>query len=168
MKGFQLFADVFSIFVLLGVIMLSMLILWAFIVLYNIELNLGIANTRTVELTLFFNPMKYDTTLMSLLEYEYDGIPIRKILNAVAIQENSIIWLDDKLIDTGSVCQGFLSSRIDEPYILKIVFGEKEILIVNNEMPLVPHTPLRFQESSTKLFSLDGTDVELKLLVYVK
>ena len=111
MKGFQLFADVFSIFVLLGVIMLSMLILWAFIVLYNIELNLGIANTRTVELTLFFNPMKYDTTLMSLLEYEYDGIPIRKILNAVAIQENSIIWLDDKLIDTGSVCQGFLSSK---------------------------------------------------------
>ncbi|MBU0757928.1 MAG: hypothetical protein KKF44_07695 [Nanoarchaeota archaeon] len=168
MKGFQLFSDIFSIFVLLGVIMLSMLILWAFILLYNVETNLGVATTRTVELTLFFNPVRYDTTLLSLMEYENNGMPIKKILNAVAIQENTVVWLEGNLIDLSSVCENFLSSRIDEPYLLKAVTGTREIIIVQENMPSLPRTPLRVQESSTKLFTLDGTDVELKLWVYVK
>jgi len=165
MKGITLFSDIFSIFVLIGVIMLATLLIWAFIVIYSFEAQLGVATPRTVELTLFFNPLKYDTTIMSLLEYEYEGIPMKKILNAVAIQENTTVWIENKIIDASLVVENFLSSRIDEPFMLKMILPSREIIIVEEVMPPIPG-PLYVQETSTKLFLLDGRNVELKLLVY--
>jgi len=165
MKGITLFSDVFSLFVLIGVIMLASVLLWAFIVVYNVQEKLGFVNPRIVELTLLFNPIKYDMTIISLLEYEYNGIPIKKILNAVAIQENTTVWIEGEEIDASIVCENFLSSRIDEPYMLKII-PKQELIIVGQIMPSIPETPLHVQETSTKLFLLDGENVELKLLVY--
>jgi len=173
MKGFTLFADIFSVFVLIGIIMLVSILLWTFILIYDVESKLGFANVRPVELTMFFNPIKYDTTLMSLLEYNSNGIPIRKILNAVAIQEKKTdVWIDNQEItDVGVICEDFLSNPLDpkikDPYILKITLPSKEIEIVNKGIPSLSGTTTHLQEVTTKLFLLDGRDAELKLLVYI-
>jgi hypothetical protein len=123
-------------------------------------------------LTIFSNPVKYDATLSALLESSYDGIQVKKILEAVAIQENTSVWVDDgtsnKLVDANLACKNFLSPVINEPYVLKVVLSTKEIMVVENTIPSMPNMPTHFQETSTKLFLLNGDDAELKLLVYVK
>lgn len=170
MKGFSLYADLLSIFILIGIIMLASLLLWTLIIIYNVEINLGTARPRTIELTFFFNPVKYDTTLMSFLETQHNGIPMKKILNAVAIQENSIVWLEGKEInDLSTFCDNFLSPKIgSNPYILKVVLPSKEIILVEKPMPSFPDTPLHLQETTSKLFLLDGSTADMKLLVFIK
>lgn len=165
MKGITLFADILSVIVLLAIIMFMSLIVWSYIILHQVYVNFGIATPRTVELTLFYLPVKYDTTMLAFLEFEYNGIPMKKILEAAAIQESTNIWLEGKEIDVATASGNFLSSRIDKPFILKIVLPHKEIKIIENEIKSSISKPTSVQEASTKLFLLNGEVAELQLIV---
>jgi hypothetical protein len=165
MKGISLFADILSVLFLLAFVMFSTLIIWSFIVIHQVEVNLNIATPRTVELTLFYLPVKYDTTLLAFLEYQYDGLSMKKILEAAAIQESTNIWIEGKDIDVRAASKTFLLSRIDKPFILKIILPDKEIKIIENEIKSSVSKPTTIQETTTKLFLLNGEVADLKLSV---
>ena len=166
MRGISLFADVLSILVLLAIIMFMTLLVWSFIILHQIEVTLNIATPRTVELTIFFLPVRYDTIMLAFLEYQYSEISMKKILEVAAIQENNVIWLEGKEINATKAAENFLLSRIDKPFILKIVLPQKEIKIIENEeIKFSTARPTAFQETSIKLFLLNGEVADLKLLV---
>jgi hypothetical protein len=145
--------------------MLGTLVIWSLIIFYQAELTLGIATPRTVQLTMFYLPAKYDSTMLAFLESEYEGLPMKKILEAVAIQENATIWLEGKSINATIASEGFLSPRMSKSFILKIVLPDKEIMIIKNNIISSIEKPTSVQESSTKLFLLNGEVVDLKLLV---
>jgi len=165
MKGIALFADLLSLLMLLAIIMFMTILVWSFIIIHQVEANFGIASPRVVELTLFYYPLKYDTTMLALLEYNYNGIPMKKIFEVAAIQESSKVWIEGQEIDVAQISKSFLSSRIDKTYLLKIVLPTKEIEIIENSIPYSSSKPTSIQETSTKLFLLDGEVADLKLLV---
>jgi hypothetical protein len=165
MKGIDLFATTFSILILLAMIMLMTLLVWSFIIVHQVEADFHIANPRTVELTIFYLPVKYDSTIMAFLEYKDNGLPMKKILEAAAIQEDTNIWIEGKSIDVTVASKNFLLSRINKPFILKLVLPDKEIKIIDNNILSSISTPTAIQETSAKLFLLNGEIAELKLLV---
>jgi uncharacterized membrane protein len=165
MKGVTLFADVVSVLVLLAIIMLSTLLVWGLILLQNVTTFVGIISPRSVELTIFHLPTKYDTTLLALLEYKVQGIAMKRWLEAAAIQESKVVWLDGKTIDAEEESRDFLAASIDNPYLLKIVLPNKELIVVENEIFSSLSRPTSIQETTAKLFLLNGEVVDLKLLV---
>jgi hypothetical protein len=165
MKGIALFADILSLLILLAIIMFMTILVWSFIILHQVEVNLGVATPRTVELTLFYLPVKYDTMMLAFLENTYNGIPIKRIIEAAAIQENTDVWIEGNDINLTTVSKNYLSARIDKPFILKIVLPDKEIKIIENEIKSSVSKPTSIQESTVKLFLLNGEIADLKLLV---
>ena len=165
MKGISLFADFVSLIILLAIIMFMTILVWSFIILQTVEERFGVTTPRTVELTLFYLPMKYDTALLAFLEYNYDGVPMKKIIEAAAIQESTNVWIEGKNIDLETASGNFLLSKIENPFLLKIVLPNKEIIIIDNKIKSPITKPTSLQESSTKLFLLNGEIGELKLLV---
>jgi hypothetical protein len=165
MRGVTLFADVVSVLVLLAIIMLSTLLVWGLILLQNASTAIGIISPRTVELTIFHLPTKYDTTLLALLEYKVQGIAMKRLLEAAAIQESKVVWLEGKTINVETESRNFLAASITNPYLLKIVLPNKELVIVDNEILSSLSRPTSIQETGAKLFLLNGKVVDLKLLV---
>jgi hypothetical protein len=165
MKGVTLFADVISVLVLLAVIMISVLIIWWLILIRNVEVWAGAASPRMVDLTVYYLPAKYDAILMTFLESQSNGVSMKRALEAAAIQESKMVWLDGQNVDVGDAATTFLSS-IGKPYILKIVLPNKEVLIANNEeIKSAASRPTELQQTSEKLFLLNGEVVDLELLV---
>jgi len=159
MKGVTLISDVFLIICLLSIIVIMTLFIWALIMIHQVEYKLY-PTPRTVELKLFFRPVNYDAIMSAFLEYENEGITMKKILNAVAIQGKTDIWLDGKPINAKAVSEGFLTPQINKDYLLKI--GE---ITVAESRTLSSETVLGLQKVSTELFLLNGEKVYLQLFV---
>jgi hypothetical protein len=157
MKGITLFSDLFVLFMLIVVIILMCSLVWVFTEIYGVEASLGLVSPRTVTLRIFFNPIKYESALSAFLELKYEGMSMKKILNVVAIQKNTNIWIDGKSIDATQVSKTFLDQMINKPYLLKI--REPEIVIASSL------SALNWQKVSTKLFLLDGKYVDLEFYV---
>ncbi len=85
---------------------------------------------------------------------------MKKILNAVVIQNNTTVWMPDinKFVDASDVSENFLdqifSGRI---YLLKT--RDPEIIICSSGKSNY------WQKTSTELFSLNGKPVDLELYV---
>jgi len=164
MKGVTLISDIFLMICLLAITVIMSLFIWALITIFQVESKFmpgGMPTTRNVELKLFFKPVTYDSLMSAFLEYESQGIKIKKILNAVAIQGKTDIWLEGKFIDVSSVSEGFLTPQIDKNYLLRI--GDKTI--AKNGQLTSQNLPLEIQKVSTFLFILNGKEVFMQLFV---
>ncbi len=148
------------ILAIMGTAAIMITIIWAMMQVRGIDAFLGIYAPRNVELKIHSNPTKYDAMILTFLEYEHEGIPMKKILNAVAIQDNTNIWIDDKWIDVKLVSEEFLGREIDRPYLLKIRDPELEIASSGDEIVV-----MGIQKVSQKVFLLDGEGVDLELYI---
>ena len=164
MKGITLISDIFLIIVLLAITVIMSLFIWVLILTFNVESKFvpgGMPTTRNVELKLVFKPITYDSVMSAFLEYEYQGVPMKKILEAVAIQENANVWLEGKTIDAGSVSENFLTPQINKYYLLKI----GDITLAKNGQLTSQSSPLGAQKVSMNLFTLNGKEVFMQLFV---
>ncbi len=166
MKGITLLSDVFLLIVLLAVIVFMSIFAWSLIITFEAESRLGMITPRTVELNLFFRPVKYDNTLLAFLELEYEGIKVKKIINAIPIQNSTVVWLG-KFIDTENVCKN-LSQMISNDFILKIKpKRSSEIIVCKKGTTARPPVKLTFtQKIVTEIFLLNGESAELQLFVF--
>ena len=155
----------------------TLLLLFVFIVIMGglhfvlrpiigIEALLGLgpaaAGTREVTIRTLLKPTIDDSALLTFLEMEYNGISMKRILTAVAIQENTKIWIDGGFIDAEQAAMNFLGHADSgilkgRKYLLKI--REPEIVIAKS----LEMVPARSQKVSTELFLLDGSSVSLVL-----
>jgi len=159
MKGVTIISDIFLLIVTLALTVLMIGFIYAMIYIHGVEAQLGVASPRSVEYEVLFNPVEYDTTLLAYLEYEHEGITMKKILNAVAIQENTTVWIDGKFVNVKEVSENYFRDLIERSYLMKI--REPEIYIAQKgELPAAPVT---IQKVSTKLFLLNGESVDLEL-----
>jgi len=158
MKGVTLISDLFLLITSLALTVLMISFIWALIVIHGVEGSLGITSPRNVGYKVMFNPINYDTTLLAFLELNNNGITMKKLINAVVVQNNTIVWLDGRFIDAKTVSENYLSSFIDRPYLLKTRNPEIDIA----ESGTLLGT---FQKVSMKLFTLNGEDVDLELYV---
>ncbi len=169
MRGFSIYGDLFSIFVLIATIMIVSLLVWSFIIIQESFSLLQMDTPRRVELTMFTYPIKYDSMMLAFLEYEYDGIPIKRALNAVAIQGNPVVWLEGKWIDTTAAAEEYFMidpPKISKAFLLRIQSLDMEIKVFEEGDFLVSSIePLRFQKTSIDMFSLNGELVYLELFV---
>lgn len=166
MKGVTLISDIFLLISLLAITVIMSLFIWALIYTFQVESKLspgGMLTTRNVELKLFYRPVNYDALMSAFLEYGYQGIPMKKILNAVAIQgKTTDVWLDGVLIsDVKNVCESFLTPQINKYYLLKI----GDVIVANYGTLTSSDTPTEIQKVSTYLFLLNGEKTYLQLFV---
>jgi len=157
MKGVTLFSDLFVLFILIVVVILMCGLIWVFTMIYSVEATLGFANPREVTLRIFFNPLKYESVLLSFLELKHQEISMKEILTLVAIQNNTNIWVDGKNIDAKAVSEDFLGKMLEKPYLLKTV--DPQITIASYSYSS------SWQKISTKLFLLNGEAVDLEFYV---
>lgn len=159
MKGIELLSDLFILFMLIIIVILMCGLIWAFTLIYGVESSLGLVNPRQVTLRILFQPLKYESVLLTFLELEHQEMPMKKILNVVAIQGTTDIWIDGKTIDAKSVSEGFLTEILEEKtYLLKTI--NPEIIIARSST-----LSSSLQKVSTKLFLLDGESINLELYV---
>jgi hypothetical protein len=160
MKGIFLLSSLFLFILLIIVVIMMSSLIWIFTEIYGVEARLGLANPREVIIKILFNPARYESALLALLELEYQGIPMKKILNAVAIQNNTTIWLPEihDFIDASEISNDFLNQLLEgRSYLLKI--REPEIIIASFSKSST------LQKVSTKIFLLNGEPVDLELYV---
>jgi len=166
MKGIFLMSKMFLIFTTLAMTIILTTIIWLLIVTHEIESRLFVTSPRNVELSLFIRPSKYETTLLSFLELEKDGIPMKKLIEAVAIQNSTDIWIDGKSINVRAAADGYLQNIIDTDYLLKISYpDEPEIKISEVQLSTSSQVPLQAFKTSTELFLPDGKIAYLKFFV---
>ena len=159
MKGITLLSDFFLLIILIIVIIMMSGLLWVIMLIYGVEAQLGFVNPREVTLRVLFNPLKYESVLLTFLELEHQGIRMKKILNSVAIQNSLNVWVDGKPIDASEVSEEFLNQLLEgRTYLLKIV--KPEIIIAKSTV-----LSSSLQKTSTKLFLLNGNFVELEFYV---
>jgi hypothetical protein len=156
-KGVTLLSNIFLFIMILVLMVLMGIFIWAVMLIQGVEAQLGISSPRNIELTVLFKPVDYDTTLLSFLETEYQGVPMKRIINAVAIQETTDVWIEGKNIDVKMVSEDFLKI-IEKPYLLKI--RDPEIILAENEK-----LSLDIQKVSTNVFLLNGDSIDLELYV---
>lgn len=165
MKGISLLSDLFMLFALISVTIMMTLFLWYLILIYEFALQpAGMSTTRDVTLRLLIEPADYDSTMLAFLELKHQGITMKRLLNAAAIQGSTDIWIDGKDIDLAAVAESALTPMIENDYILKIA-SQPEINVVTHGAWVSGNTPMGLQEVSTDLFLLNGGAVELQLLV---
>lgn len=157
MKGFTLLSDIFMLFTLIGVSVLMVTFVYVIWLTHGTLSKLGITGPQQIALTLFYKPVQYDSTLMSFLELTNSSIPMKDLLEQVAIQNSTYIWLNGESIDVSSVSNRFMKEILNRPYILKIV--KPEITIASNGFSK------SYEKISTKLFLLDGKYVSLEFYV---
>ena len=160
MKGIFLLSSLFTFIILIIVIIMMTSLIWIFTEIYVVEESLGLVNPREVEIRILFNPARYESALLSFLELEHQGIPMKKILNAVAIQNSAEVWIP-KIKDSivvSDISRDFLNDMLNgKPYLLKI--REPEIIIGAFSESSI------WQKVSTKAFLLNGEPVDLELYV---
>jgi hypothetical protein len=160
MKGIFLLSSLFSILILIIVIVLMSSLIWIFTEIYGVEANMGLVNPREVKIRILFNPAKYESVLLSFLELEHQGMPMKKILNAVVIQNDAEAWMTEikDFIDVSKISSDFLNQMLDgKPYLLKI--REPELIISSFSESSI------WQKVSTKVFLLDGSDIDVELYI---
>jgi len=165
MKGITLLSDLFLLLTLIALTVIMTLFLWYLIMFFEFVIEpVGADSPREVTLRLFIKPVKYDSVMLAFLELEHDGIPMKKIINAVAIQDKTDIWIEGKFIDGKAVSEGFLSQMINKNYLLKI--SPQDIHVAEfGSLTSTEEIPLGIQKVSTELFLLNGEAVDLQLFV---
>jgi hypothetical protein len=163
MKG-GILAGLFLVLMTIMIVLIVSGLIWVFTEIYGVSAKLGLVNPREVTLRVFFKPLEDDSVMLSLLEHEYVSgstrIPMKRILNAVAIQGTTSIWLDNNFIDVKSEVGGILNKvYFDRGYLLKI--SNPELIIASSQRGVKKD----LQTVSTKLFLLDGKTIDLQLLV---
>ncbi len=160
MKGteVELFSDIFLLFALAAMTVLIVTFIYYAWIAYSIESYLGDVGTRRVALTLFFYPVKYDSTFLTFLELTDNGVPMKDLLTLAAIQEDTEIWYNGENIDVSDISKEFLDDMLDRPYLLKI--SNPEVIIASSG-----ELSTRLQKMSTKLFDFDGDPILLELYV---
>jgi hypothetical protein len=159
MKGITLLQDTFMILAIMGTAAIMIAIIWAMMSIRGIDAYLGLYSPRRIEINVLSNPTKYDAMLLSFLEYEYQGMPMKKLLNAVAIQGKTDIWIDGKTIDVRSVSENFLK-KLKRPYLLKMRNPEIIIAESNNEIYVMD-----IQKVSEDIFLLNGEVAQIELYI---
>ncbi len=160
MKGISIFSDLFTLFILIIVIVFMCVLIWIFTEIYVIGSSFGLIQPREATVRVLYSPIKYESALLTFLEIRYQGMKMKKILNAVVIQNNTTVWMPDinKFVDASDVSENFLdqifSGRI---YLLKT--RDPEIIICSSGKSNY------WQKTSTELFSLNGKPVDLELYV---
>lgn len=161
MKG--IIAGIFLLIMLIIVVLLISGLIWVFTGIYGVESHLGLAGPREVALNVLFKQTTLESTLLSFLELEYQGIPMKKILNAVVIQCKTDVWVENEFINAEEAAKHYFEDPVEgmlksKRYLLKI--RNPEIIIAKSE-----DLPRSLQKVSTKLFLLNGDDVDLELYV---
>jgi len=160
MKGVSLLSDIFLLLALIAVTIMMTMFIWYLILIYEVILTpTGLSTTREVNIRLLSGPAGYYSTMLSFLELNYNNIPMKRIVNAVAIQGKTEIWIEGKRIIADDVIESVLTPMINKDYLLKI--SPQDII-------LAQHGDLEkigIQKVSTELFLLNGEAVELQLLV---
>jgi len=160
MKGMDIFADLFTVFMLLVTIIITCSLIWIFTEIYVISSSLGYVRPREASVTVLYNPVRYESTLLTFLELREQGIPMKKILNAVAIQNRTNVWMTEihDFIDASAVSKTMLDQLLPgKAYLLKI--REPEIIICKSGKSSY------WQKTSTDLFLLNGNPVDLEFYV---
>jgi len=155
MKGIELFGDILMLIMLIAMVVLLNLLIWTLITLQHYT---GLSSVRNIELNIHTTPSTLSSSFLAFLELNYNGIPMKKILTAVAVQQNTNIWIDGQQIDATDVSKRFLDSMFSQPYMLKI--NNPEIIIAKSGT-----LSSQFFKTSTKIFTLDGAALDLQLFV---
>ena len=135
-------------------------LIWIFTEIYVIGKMAGVIHPREATVRVLYSPVKYESALLTFLELEHRGIKMKKILNAVAIQNDTWVWMPDvqEFVDASLVSRNFLDQIFPgNIYLLKI--RDPEIIICSSG------TSDYWQKTSTELFLLNGKPVDLQLYV---
>ena len=161
MKGIVFLSDTFLLLVMLAVIVIMTVGILAIIQTHGVLGSQLPSSPRIVSVRMMFVPIKYETTLLAFLELEHQGIQMKKIFGAMMIQGKTTIWLEGKTINVKGVTETLLSQMIDRPYLFRI---EEEEIVKSGSLYAV-YAPSYVQKVTTKLFLLNGDDVNLELYV---
>lgn len=164
MKGVSILQDMFLLIFLIAIIVILTLFVWVLIITFQAESRLapgGLPTTRNVEMTLIYRPIDYDAIMSAFLENEYSGIKIKRLLNAVAIQEDTTVWLDGKMVDVKQVSENILNQQIKRDYILKV----DDFIVASRGMLSTGKMPMEIQKTYTIMFLLNGEESYLQLFV---
>ncbi len=160
MKGIELLSDLFTLFMLIIIIMIMVSLIWIFTEIKIVAYGTGLVKARDVTIRILFNPVKYDSVLLTFLELRSQNMPIKKILNAVAIQNTTKPWMPEtrSFIDAAQISNNILNQLLTgKSYLLKI--RDPEVIIAKSG------NSYDWQKSSTELFLLNGKPVDLELYV---
>jgi hypothetical protein len=161
MKGIELLSDLFSVFMLIIIIIIMVGLIWIFTEIKFVAYGTGLVKARDVTIRILFNPVKYDSVLLTFLELRPQGIPMKKILNAAAIQNTTRPWMPEtsSFVNAAQISYDILSQQLltGKSYLLKI--RNPEIVIAQSG------NSYDWQKTSTELFLLNGKPVDLELYV---
>jgi hypothetical protein len=162
MKGIESLSDLFLLFMLIIVVIIMTTLIWVLTEIRVVASSVGALRARDVDIRILFNPVRYDSALLTLLELRDPtwGIPMKKLLNAVAIQNTTNVWLPEakSFIDVSAISKTFLDEILNgKVCLLKI--RDPEIIIYKSG------TASTLQKTSTELFLLNGKIVDLELYV---
>jgi len=162
MKGIESLSDLYLLFMLIIVVIIMTSIIWVLTEIRTVASDIGWLHTRDVDIRLLFNPVRYDSALLTFLELREPTwkIPMKKLLNAVAIQNTTNVWLPEakSFIDVSGNSTAFLDEILNgKVYLLKI--RDPEIIIAESG------TASTLEKTSTELFLLNGKTVDLDLYV---
>jgi hypothetical protein len=126
----------------------------------------GTARPRDVNIRILFNPVRYDSALLTFLELRDPtyGISMKKLLNLVAIQNNSRVWVPE--INGGS--GGFVDVSVASKNILDEILNGKIYLLKIRDPEIIiaeSGTSSTFQKTSIELFLLNGKTADLEFYV---
>jgi hypothetical protein len=164
MKGIEMFSDLFLLFMLVIVIIIMTTLIWVLTEVRVVAYGVGAATPKDVNIRILFNPVRYDSALLTFLELREptSGIPMKKLLNAVAIQNTTNVWLPEtkSFIDVSGNSTAFLNEILNgRIYLLKI--RDPEIIIAESGT-LSTST---IQKTSIELFLLNGKTADLDFYV---
>lgn len=157
MKGMSLFSDLFMVFALIAVSLLFTAFLWAVVTVYTIA---G-PNAREITIYAFDYPIKNDGSLLALLEFTSNGIPMKELITQAAIQQSSSITYKGNDYDIKTISEGYLDEMFP---------GKKYLFVLRDpEIKLGETDTLSDTLSivSTDIFLPNNKKVELELLVGV-
>lgn len=162
MKGIEMLSDLFLLFMLIIVVIMMTTLIWILTEFKVAASDVGAVNSKEVEIKVLFNPVKYDSALLTFLELNdpNSGIKMKRLLTAAAIQNTTNVWLPENksFIDVSTASKTLLDEILPEDlYLLKT--RNPEIVISQSG------TATNWQKISTQLFLLNKKVVELELYV---
>ncbi len=160
MKGISIFSDLFTTFMLIIVVIFMCALIWIFTEIYVLGSMFGAIQPREATVRVLYSPVKYESALLTFLELRHQGIKMKKILNAVAIQNTTDVWIPEigDFVDSSQVSEDFLDQIfVGDIYLLKI--RDPEIIICSSGKSNY------WQKTSTELFLLNGKPIDLELYV---
>jgi hypothetical protein len=166
MKGIEMFSDLFLLFMLVIVIIIMTTLIWVLTEVRVAAYGVGTARPRDVNIRILFNPVRYDSALLTFLELRDPtyGISMKKLLNLVAIQNNSRVWVPE--INGGS--GGFVDVSVASKNILDEILNGKIYLLKIRDPEIIiaeSGTSSTFQKTSIELFLLNGKTADLEFYV---